>query len=487
MTATSHRQQLREIAARAMRERGLDPDFPPDAVAQVAAIAAPPRTTEEPVRDLRALLWCSIDNDDSRDLDQLSVAESLPNGDVKLFVAIADVDAAVAKDSAVDRHAAQNTTSVYTPAAIFPMLPEKLSTDLTSLADQQDRLSVVVEIVVAKDGAITASDVYGAQVRNRAKLAYGSVGAWLGGQGALPPAAARVAGMDEQLRIQDRVAQSLDRVRREHGALEFVTIEVQHVFDGDTLHEVRPQIPNRAKTLIANLMIAANGVTAKFLDQHAYPSLRRVVKSPERWDRIRAVAAELGDELPSAADSVALSAFLERRRKAAPERFPDLSTTIIKMIGSGEYVVDPPGAEPPGHFGLAVRDYTHSTAPNRRYPDLITQRLVKAALAGHRSPYAIDELEQLAAHCTRQEDAANKVERQVRKSAAALVVAARIGEQFDAVVTGASPKGTYVRVSAPPIEGRLMRGEQGLDVGDRVHVQLSGVNVSRGFIDFVRG
>ena len=486
MTAPSDRQQLRDIAFRAMRERGLDPEFPADALAQVAATSGPPRRTEEPVRDLRALLWCSIDNNDSRDLDQLSVAEPLANGDVKLLVAIADVDAAVARRSPVDRHAAQNTTSVYTPAVIFPMLPERLSTDLTSLADQQDRLSVVVEMVVSEAGDIRSSDVYGAQVHNRAKLAYNGVGAWLAGEGPLPAAAAQVAGMDEQLRVQDRVAQLLDRVRREHGALELVTIDVQPVFDGDALHEVRPQLPNRAKKLIENLMIAANGVTARFLDARGFPSLRRVVKSPERWDRIRAVAAELGDELPATADSAALSAFLERRRRAAPDRFPDLSTTIIKMIGSGEYVVDPPGAEPPGHFGLAVRDYTHSTAPNRRYPDLITQRLVKAALAGHPSPYAIDELEQLAAHCTRQEDAANKVERQVRKSATALVVASRIGQQFDAIVTGASPKGTYVRVSAPPIEGRVMRGERGLDVGDRVRVRLSDVDVERGFIDFDR-
>jgi VacB/RNase II family 3'-5' exoribonuclease len=485
MTSASHRDQLRAVAVRAMRDRGLDPDFPPDALAQAESLQKAPSTTEEPVRDLRQLLWCSIDNDDSRDLDQLSVAELLANGDVKLLVAIADVDAAVPKNSPADRHAAQNTTSVYTPAVIFPMLPEQFSTDLTSLNDDQDRLSVVVEMVVTGAGESTASDVYGARVRNRAKLAYNSVGAWLAGDGPLPPAAAQVPGIDEQLRVQDRVAQNLDRVRREHGALEFLTVEVQHVFDGDTLHEVRPQVPNRAKALIANLMIAANGVTARFLDQHAFPSLRRVVKSPERWDRIRAVATELGDELPPAADSTALSAFLERRRKAAPDRFADLSTTIIKMIGSGEYVVDPPGTEPPGHFGLAVRDYAHSTAPNRRFPDLITQRLLKAALAGHPAPYAIDELEQLAAHCTRQEDAANKVERQVRKSAAALVVASRIGDQFDAIVTGASPKGTYVRISTPPIEGRVMRGDRGLDVGDRVRVRLAGVDVERGFIDFV--
>jgi len=484
-TRQSDRALLRKIAVRAMRERGLDPEMPAAALAQADAMSAPPRTTEEPTRDLRALLWCSIDNDDSLDLDQLSVAEPQADGAVKVMVAVADVDAAVAKGSPVDRHAERNTTSVYTPAVIFPMLPEKLSTDLTSLADRQDRLAVVVEIVVSPAGELTSSAVYGGLVRNHAKLAYNSVGAWLAGEGALPAAAAAVAGMDAQLRIQDAVAQTLERVRHEHGALEFVTIEPEHVFDGDTLREIRAQTPNRAKKLIENLMIAANGVVARFLDARGFPSLRRVVKSPERWDRIRALAVEAGDTLPEAADVGALAQFLERRRRAAPDAFPDLSRTVIKLLGSGEYAVDPPGADPPGHFGLAVRDYAHSTAPNRRYPDLISQRLVKAALAAHESPYTIDELEALAAQCTRQEDAAQKVERQVRKSAAALVIRSRIGDQFDAVVTGASPKGTYVRVGAPPIEGRLMRGEGGLDVGDRLRVRLVNVDVDRGFIDFV--
>jgi exoribonuclease-2 len=292
--------------------------------------------------------------------------------------------------------------------------------------------------------------------------------------------------MDEQLRIQDRTAQALRRLRYEHGALTFETIEAQAVFDGESLREMRAQEPNRAKQLIEDFMVAANGVTARFLDGRGFPSLRRVVRSPERWDRIRALADSLGDTLPADADSAALNAFLTRRKQAAPDTFADLSLTVIKLLGSGEYVVDPPGAEPPGHFGLAVRDYTHSTAPNRRYPDLITQRLVKASLAKHPVPYTIAELEQLAAHCTRQEDAANKVERQVRKSAAALVVASRVGERFDAIVTGASPKGTFVRVSQPPIEGKLVKGERGLDVGDHVGVQLSSVNVERGFIDFLR-
>jgi exoribonuclease-2 len=484
MTNTSHRAHLRAIAVQAMRARGLDPDIPSDALAEAAAIATAPTTTEEPTRDLRSLLWCSIDNDDSRDLDQLSVAEAMPGGLVQVLVAIADVDAAVAKGSPVDRHAALNTTSVYTPAIIFPMLPERLSTDLTSLNAHQDRLAVVIAFVVAPDGQLTSSDMYGAVVRNQAKLAYNAVGAWLAGEGPLPPAAATVSGMDEQLRMQDRVARALDSQRAQHGSLAFETVEVEHVFEDGMLHELRPQRPNRAKSLIANLMIAANGVTARFLDARGFPSLRRVVKSPERWDRIRALAEPLGETLPADADSLALAGFLTRRKRADPATFPDLSHTVIRLLGRGEYVVDPPGAEPPGHFGLAVRDYSHSTAPNRRYPDLVTQRLVKAALAGHPSPYGIGALEKIAAHCTLQEDAANKVERQVRKSAAAMVVESRVGDRFAAIVTGASNKGTFVRVSDPPIEGKLMGSHPGLDVGDHLRVTLAGVNVDRGFIDF---
>ena len=482
----TQRDELRAIAVAAMRARGLDPDFPPPALAEVAALRGAPQPTGRATRDLRGRPWCSIDNDESRDLDQLSVAEPSANGDVKILVAIADVDAAVHKGSAVDRHAAQNTTSVYTPAVIFPMLPEKLSTDLTSLADQQDRLSIVIEYVIGQQGDLKSSDVYAAVVRNRAKLAYKSVGAWLANEGPLPAAAAAVPEMEEQLRIQDRAAQALGQLRHTHGALEFESDDVEHVFDGETLRSVEPARSNRAKKLIENLMIAANGVTARFLEGRGFPLLRRVVRSPERWDRIRALARQFGDDLPSLADSAALGAFLSRRKAAAPDQFADLSRTVIKLLGSGEYVVDPPGVEPPGHFGLAVRDYTHSTAPNRRYPDVVTQRLIKASLARRPSPYTIEELESLATHCTRQEDAANKVERQVRKSAVAMLVRSRVGEQFDAIVTGASPKGTFVRVAAPPMEGMLVQGMHGLDVGDRARVRLANVDVERGYIDFVR-
>jgi len=475
---------LRRIAIDAMRARGLEPDFPGDALAESAAIDAAPRSTDQPVRDLRSLPWCSIDNDESRDLDQLSAIEAAADGTSKLFVAIADVDAVVRKGLPVDRHASINTTSVYTPAIIFPMLPEHLSTDMTSLGQDEDRLAIVVELMLSSEGEVTSSDVYGATVRNRAKLTYNGVDAWLTGAGSLPGAAAAVSGMDDQLRLQDRAAQSLARLRHEHGALEFEQVELQFTVEADTVREIGRRASNRARDLIENVMIAANGVVARFLDARGFPSLRRVVRSPERWDRIRALAAGYGDALPAEPDSKALATFLARRRQAAPDDFGDLSHTVIRLLGSGEYVVDRPGEDSPGHFGLAVRDYTHSTAPNRRYPDLITQRLVKAALAGRQSPYAIAELEQLAAHCTRQEDAANKVERQVRKSAAALVLASRVGERFDAVVTGASAKGTFVRVTGPPVEGKLVAGARGLDVGDRVRVQLVSVDVERGYIDF---
>jgi exoribonuclease-2 len=399
-------------------------------------------------------------------------------------VAIADVDVLAAKGSPVDRHAVVNTTSVYTPGVIFPMLPERLSTDLTSLAAGQDRLSLVIEFTVSTDGTLSAPDVYGALVKNWSKLAYNSVGAWLAGTGSLPAAAAAVPGMDVQLKLQDGVAQALSRRRHEHGALDFVTLEARPEFDGDSLRELTAEEPNRAKALIENLMVAANGVTARFLDAHGFPSIRRVVKEPERWDRIVAVATAAGDSLPASPDSKALAEFLARRKAAAPDAFADLSRTIIKLLGPGEYVVDRPGADPPGHFGLAVKDYTHSTAPNRRYPDLVTQRLVKATLAGRASPYSVDELDRLATHCTQQEDAANKVERQMRKSAAALLVASRVGQQFDAFVTGASSKGTFVRVVSPPIEGMLVSGGHGVDVGDHLRVRLTRVDVERGYIDF---
>jgi len=485
MKPNTDRATLAAIARRAMLERDLEPDFPPAALHELAAITRPAVATSE-ARDLRDRLWASIDNDDSRDLDQLTVAEPLAGGRVRILVAVADVDALVRTASALDGHARRNTTSVYTPAAIFPMLPEALSTDLTSLNEDQDRVAVVADIVFEADGSLAASDLYRASVRNHGKLAYRSVAAWLDGQGAAPPRIQETAALGENLRLQDSVAQRLVGLRRRHGALSLETLEPRAVFAGGVLSDLELDPPNRAKQLIEDFMVAANGVTATYLASKKFPSLRRVLRSPERWDRIAQLAAGLGDRLPNQPDAAALEAFLERRRQAAPEKFPDLSLAVVKLMGRGEYALELPGAEPPGHFGLAVKDYTHSTAPNRRFPDLITQRLLKAAMAGAPLPYTIPELVELAKRCTEREHEAAKVERRVRKSAAALLLSGRTGERFDAIVTGASPKGTWVRLFQPPAEGRLERGFQGLDVGDHLRVKLLYTDVERGFIDFAR-
>ena len=476
---------LAALARQAMMERGLEPDFPAAAQRELAAISGPAGATSD-ARDLRDRLWASIDNDDSRDLDQLTVAESLAGGRVRILVAIADVDALVRKASALDGHAARNTTSVYTPAAIFPMLPEALSTDLTSLNENQDRMAMVADMVFEPDGSLATSDLYRAFVRNRAKLAYRSVAAWLNGEGAAPPRILAIPELDKNLRLQDSVAQRLVNLRHRQGALSLETIEAKTAFDGDNLAGLNLDPKNRAKQLIEDFMIAANGVTATYLASKHLPSLRRVLRSPERWDRIAQLASDLGDRLPSQPDAAALDAFLTRRRQADPEKFADVSLAVVKLIGRGEYALDLPGGRPPGHFGLAVKDYAHSTAPNRRFPDLITQRLLKSALAGTPLPYSIPELAELAKHCTDREDDATKVERRVRKSAAALLLSGRIGEHFDAIITGASDKGTWVRLFHPPTEGRLERGFQGLDVGDHVGVKLVHTDVERGFIDFVR-
>jgi len=483
---TQHRHDLRAIARRAMNNGGLLPEFSPAAVAETNAIAGPAVDGDTSMRDLRELLWVSIDNDDSRDLDQLSVAKPEGPGGTRVLVAIADVDALVAKDSAIDEHAAHNTTSVYTAAEIFPMLPLKLSTDRTSLGEDQERLAVVVEMLVRPDGAVAESSLYRARVLNHAKLAYNSVAAWLDGKGPAPGRVATLAGVDAQLRLQDQVAQALRAVRHQQGALSLETIEPRAVFDGDALSDLRLDEKNRAKELIEDLMIAANGVTAKFLAARNLPSLRRVLRSPERWERIVELAKRLNETLPALPEAAALEAFLCKRRKADPDTFPDLSLAVVKLMGRGEYVVELPGGTSPGHFGLAVHDYTHSTAPNRRFPDLITQRLLKSALANRRAPYGPDALETLARHCTDQEDKANKVERQVRKSAAALLLEPRVGERFEGMVTAVSQKGTWVRILRPPVEGKLVEGFEGLDVGEKVTVELVETDVERGFIDFAR-
>jgi exoribonuclease-2 len=467
-----------------MLDRELLPDFSSEVLAELSGIRAPAAMINGPVRDLRDLLWASIDNDDSRDLDQLTVAEAMPGDKVKILVAIADVDALVDKGSAVDEHARHNTASVYTAGGIFPMLPEKLSTDLTSLNFNEDRLAIVVEMAIGADGSLEGSDIYRARVRNHAKLAYNSVTAWLEGNGSLPEAIAAVKGLQNNLRLQDEAAQSMKNLRHVHGALSFETAEARPVFDGDEIRDLEVEKKNRAKDIIEDFMIAANGVNARYLSSKKIPSIRRVVRTPKRWERIVELADEHGSKLPDAPDSKALEAFLNKEKAADPMKFPDLSLAVIKLMGAGEYVAELPGDTAPGHFGLAVRDYTHSTAPNRRYTDLITQRLLKAALGKSSLPYSNDELEALAKHCTEEEDAVNKVERQVGKSAAALLLESRIGEQFDAIVTGAASKGTWARLLTMPVEGRLVHGFEGIDVGNRIRVQLISVDVERGYIDF---
>jgi len=421
---------LRGVARKAMVERSLEPDFSDAALAELERLdEAASRGATSGLTDLRTPLWVSIDNDDSLDLDQLSVAEALPNGGARIFVAVADVDALVKKGSAIDAHAKANTTSVYTAAQIFPMLPDKLSTDLTSLREGADRAAIVIETRVGPDGALADSSVYRAVVRNHAKLAYNGVAAWLDGTAPAPERVRAVAGVDEQLRLQDRIAQTLRKRRFEHGALSLETLEARAVFEDGSLTDLVPEARNRAKDLIEDFMIAANSVTARFLEQRGVPSLRRVLRSPERWAKIVDLAESLGAKLPPEPSNAALQAFLDKRHEADPDRFVDLSVSVVKLLGRGEYALELPRRRPVGHFALALRDYSHSTAPNRRFPDLITQRLLKAALSNTKAPYSNPELERLAARCTEQEDNATKVERaapgpEVRRGAA-LVVAHR--------------------------------------------------------------
>jgi VacB/RNase II family 3'-5' exoribonuclease len=485
--ARKSRHVLQQIAHRVMIERGLEPDFSPAAITELARITAPAGKPTPATRDLRGLLWCSIDNDDSMDLDQLSVAEALPSGSVKVLVAIADVTALVRQGSAIDRHAGANTTSVYTAGGIFPMLPEKLSTDLTSLSFGTERAAFVIEMTFDEAGALKSSDVYEAMVRNRAKLAYNSVAAWLDGRGPMPAPIGRVPGLDENIRLQHRLADQLRGLRHKRGALSLQTLESRPVFDGDILRDLVPDQSNVAKSLIEELMVAANGVTARYLAAKKFPSVRRVVRTPTNWNRIIELAAAKGTVLPVEPNGLALEEFLVSALKADPVTFPDLSLSVIKLLGRGEYVIEFPGGSVAGHFGLAVADYAHSTAPNRRFPDMLIQRLLKAALAGSAPTYRNDELVALARHCTEQEDAAKKVERQVVKSAGAMLLATRIGESFDGTITGVSERDTWVRIDHPPVEGRLDKGVEGLKVGDRVRAKLAFADIERGYIDFVRG
>lgn len=473
---------LRAAAHQAMLDSGFAPDLPADAARELTTLAAP--ASDKTARDLRKIPWSAIDNDTSRDIDQVEAAERLPDGGIRVRVGIADVDALVPRDSALDRHAGDNTTSVYTGVTTFAMLPERLSTDLTSLNQDAERQAVVVEFTVAPDGSVHDPEVFQAVLVNRAQLAYDGVGHWLEGEAPPPGRLADSAELADQVRMQDEAAGRLRLVRYRNGALELETIEATPVMKDGVVVDLDLTHKTRARELIEDFMIAANSVIATFLEKQNVPSIRRVVAAPKRWDRIVELAAALGEKLPATPDARALAALLTRRRAADPVRFPDFSLSVVKLLGPGIYTVDRPGEPSPGHFGLAVEDYTHSTAPNRRYADLITQRLVKAILGGRPSPYTAAELDAIAARCTEKENAARKVERLVRKMAAASLLAGRTGETFDAIVTGATSHGVYVRVTQPPVEGRVVRGEAGLDVGERTRVRLLGTDERRGFIDF---
>lgn len=481
---------LAAIAALEMHNHGLQPHFVPAALNEAqhaAARTAGTAGSDGDVRDLRSRLWFSIDNVDTRDLDQLSWAEAQADGSVLLAVAIADVDALVPRGSAIDAHAAHNTTSVYTAAGVFAMLPPRLSNDLSSLHEGQDRLAVVVEMQIGADGVVAGSQLFRAAVRNQAKLDYDSVAGWLDGQAAAPTAVAASPALQAQLQLHDRVAGSLRRWRHQRGALNVSTVQARPVFADGRLVDLRADHKNRAKDLIADLMIATNSASARFLGSKHQPTLRRVLQEPRRWDRLVELAAAHGATLPPAPDALALDRFLTTRRQAEPAAFEDLSLAVVKLLGSGAYAAAEAGAPAAGHFGLAVNDYAHSTAPNRRFVDLVTQRQIKATLAGQAPPYAIAELETIAQHCTLQEDKASTVERRVLKAAAAFLLHERIGERFDAIVTGVAPKGTFVRISSPLVEGRLVGGFETVDVGDTLRVRLVAVDIEQRFIDFERG
>ena len=477
----NHNIDLKAIAKQTMIDEGFEPDLPPQAQRELHQLPTPPT----PTLDLRKLLWSSIDNLESRDLDQVEVAERLPDNSIRVLVGIADVDSLVRKGSAIDAHAAANTTSVYTGVTTFPMLPEELSTDKTSLLAGTDHEAIVIDFVVADDGSTQTRDIYPALLRNYAKLSYEVVGKWLDDDGATPVEISRVPGLEEQIRLQLEAANRLRELRKEQGAIELETIQATPVTDEHgTVVDLTTIERNSARNIIENFMIAANVTMAQFLEKHQMPSIRRVVRTPKDWPRIVELAQEHNEQLPLEPDSRALADFLERQRRADPLHFPDLSLATVKLLGPGEYVAQSPGGAETGHFGLAVQSYTHSTAPNRRYADLITQRLLKGASAKTGSPYRAEDLQQIAEHCSERESAARKVERKMRKVAAAVFLRGRIGEEFRAIVTGVTPKGTFARAIKPPVDGLVVKGQHGLKVGQQVRVKLLATDPHQGYIDF---
>jgi VacB/RNase II family 3'-5' exoribonuclease len=481
----SARFNLTAAAHAAMLERGFHPDFPVGTDQQLAEIAAQPALpVAGGLRDLRSLLWSSIDNNTSKDLDQIEWAERLPDGRIRVLVGVADVDARVHKGTVIDTHAQGETTSVYTGVKVFPMLPAELSEGATSLNENEDRAAVVVEFCVDESGAASDGKAYRALVHNRAPLAYSSVGAWLEGSGAAPAKVAANSPLAAQLKLQDEAARRMAGSRFQHGALDLETVETRPVMLKDQAIDLTKLEKNRATSLIEEFMVAANGVVARSLDDAGVASIRRVVRTPKRWDRIMELAAGLGTKLPSSPDSKALNDFLLAQKQKDPDRFPDLSLGVVKLMGPGEYVLLRPGESSPGHFGLAVQDYTHSTAPNRRFPDVVTQRVLKAWFSGAPAPYPDNTLDEIAQRCTQMEDAARKVEREMQKRIAAVVLARHIGQSYRAVVTGVNQYGIFVRAIEPHVEGMLVQGGKGLDVGDKVTVRLVATDPEQGFIDF---
>jgi exoribonuclease-2 len=468
-----------------MIEHGFQPDFPAGTDTELTQIQAQPAIpAADGLADLRNLLWSSIDNDTSKDLDQIEWAEQLPDGRIRVLVGVADVDARVHKGTVIDKHAAFETTSVYTGVTIFPMLPTQLSEGMSSLNENQDRAAIVVEFAVDADGNASDGKAYRALVRNRAQLAYPSVGAWLEGHADPPAKVAASTDLAAQLKLQDAAAQRMEGSRFQHGALDLETIETRPVLITDQVVGIAPIQRNRATSLIEEFMIAANGVVARTFEDAGVASIRRIVRTPKRWDRIVELAKAKGYTLPAEPDSKALNDLLLTLKQKEPDRFPDISLTVIKLLGPGEYILVKPNQPSPGHFGLAVQDYTHSTAPNRRFPDVVTQRLLKAQLAHQPAPYSEDQLNAIAQRCTEMEDAARKVEREMEKRIAAVVLHPHIGQTYPAIVTGVNNYGIFVRTLNPHVEGKLVSGGKGLDVGDRLTVKLVATDPERGFIDF---
>lgn len=472
------------FAKEAMWARDFLTEFPIDIQNELAKIGPKLELSTNPeIRDMRDKLWFSIDNDDSRDLDQITYIEVIDGG-FKAYVAIADVSSTVKKGSFINEHAEHNTTSVYTPTIIFPMLPEKLSTDLTSLNENEDRSAFVTEMVINDQGVMQDYKIYKAYVRNHAKLAYNAVGYWLE-QGVNPPELIeKNKELEFQVRQHDILAQKIKNYRQSLGSLSLETIEPHAIIQNRIIVDIVEEKKNRAKEIIENFMISTNTASIKFLHAHGFPAFKRIVRVPKRWDKIVEIAGKLGDSLPPEPDSKALENFLIRQKQSDPVRFPDLSLSVVKLLGRGEYVVEYPGEDQPGHFGLALRNYSHSTAPNRRYPDLITQRMIRAVLEGKECPYKKTEINKLAEHCSLKEADADRVTRQTQKSAAAILLANKLNQIFEGIITGSKAEGTWVRVFTPPVEGKVVKNFQNVDVGDHVKVKLIAVDVKKGFIDF---